>query len=226
MSDLGPAELALVLGFPAWLATGTWMGLRGWKVQRRHLVHADQEPLGRWTLTWWDLLLGATVLVLCHRGAWAPGVVVVAMAGLPAMVVDARTHRLPDPYTLVMASGALLGLISLLVVPDRGVGVVLTDVALGVLVWTLPLLLAHLARGSVGMGDLKLAPVLGLLTGLVGWETALGGLLLAFLGAGTQALALLVTRAGSLRTRIPMGPWMIGGALLATVVEGALTSWW
>lgn len=225
MTTLGPAEVALVVGFPAWAATGVWTGLHGWRVLRRHLVSSGREPVGRWTLTWWVLLLGATVLVLTHRWAWAPGAVVVAMVGLPAAVADARTRRLPDPFTLVAALGALLGLACLLVVPDRPRASVLWDVALGVAVWTLPLLVARLVGGAVGLGDLKLVPVLGALAALAGWETALAGLVLAFLGAGVVALALLVTRAGGMHTRIPMGPWLIGGALLALVAEGALTSW-
>lgn len=222
MKTLGPEELSLLLGFAVWVALGAWTALRGWTVQRRHLVGSGLEPLGRWTLTWWVLLLGATVLVLTHRWLFAPGVVAVAMAGLPAAVVDARTRRLPDTYTLVMALGALLGVGCVLFAPDRGRIEVLEDVALGVVVWTLPLLVARLTGGAVGLGDLKLVPVLGALTGLAGWETAVAGLVMAFLGAGAHALALVVTGAGGMRTRIPMGPWLIGGALLVLVAEGFL----
>lgn len=226
MSPSGGSEVPLVLGFLAWLTTGWWMGARGWRVQRRRLVAAGQEPLGRWMLIWWDLLLGAVVLVLTHTVAGSPGVVAVAMAGLPAMVVDARIHRLPDAYTLAMALGTVLGLVSVVLVAERPYALVARDLVVGAVAWAAPLALARTARAGVGLGDVKLAPVLGALTGLVSWEAALGGLVLAFLGAGAGALWTLVTRSGNLRTRIPMGPWMIGGALAAVVVAGVGPSPW
>ncbi|WP_043535190.1 prepilin peptidase [Actinomyces polynesiensis] len=220
MAGVGTEDLPLLLGTLTWLACGVWTAGPGWRIQRGHLSAAGETPFPRLALTWWVLLIGAVALVVCHPLAGVAGIVTVAMAGTVSVLVDARTHRLPDGCTLTMACGALVGLVSRLLVD--GDARVLPGLLVGVAVWTLPLAAGHLARAGVGLGDVKLAPVLGAVLGTISWEAAVGGLVLAFLGAGTAALWLLVSGGGGLRSRIAMGPWLIGAALVAVVLWGVL----
>lgn len=68
--------------------------------------------------------------------------------------------------------------------------------------------------GGMGLGDAKLAPSLGLLLGLQGWEEVLAGTFLAFLsGALWGVVQLVVLRAGRKAT-LAFGPHMVLGALL------------
>lgn len=79
-------------------------------------------------------------------------------------------------------------------------------------------LLAFIYPAGMGMGDVKLAFVLGGLLAYLSWAAfavgAFGGFLLGSIGG----VLLLVTRRGNRKTAIPYGPYMIAGALLAIFV--------
>ena len=64
------------------------------------------------------------------------------------------------------------------------------------------------------MGDVKLAAVLGLYLGWLGWGVLAVGAFAAFLLGGIFAIALLLIGRARRRTAIPFGPWMIAGTWL------------
>jgi leader peptidase (prepilin peptidase)/N-methyltransferase len=72
------------------------------------------------------------------------------------------------------------------------------------------LLLMNLA-GGMGMGDVKLAGVLGLALGLISAEAAIAGLVLAFLLGGLAGALTMLARGGGTRARIPFGPFLLAG---------------
>ena len=163
--------------------------------------------------------LAALAGLVCGLLAWrlGPGLdllafLVLAVAGITLAVVDARTMRLPDPVLLVtLCTGlALLGMESLALgdfTPYRRAlfgGGILAGYHLCV---------AMVSRGSLGMGDVKLAGVIGLHLAWLGWGVLVTGAFLAFLSAGLVAGGLMV--AGRVRrgTRLPFGPWLLMGAL-------------
>ena len=73
-------------------------------------------------------------------------------------------------------------------------------------------LLGAIGRGALGFGDVKLAGVIGLMTGFPGVLTALvaGSLL-----GGLAALALLVSHRATRKTKIAYAPYLAAGALIA-----------
>ena len=73
-------------------------------------------------------------------------------------------------------------------------------------------ILALVKPGGMGMGDVKLAAVLGLYLGFLGWGNLLVGAFAAFVFGGVFGLAAHVTRRAGRKTAIPFGPWMILGA--------------
>jgi len=81
--------------------------------------------------------------------------------------------------------------------------------------------LALIVRGGLAVGDLYLVAPIGL---MLGWPAVFTALFAAaFLAAGTS-LALLAARRVGLRSYIPFGPFLIGGAVLALVIgDGVLT---
>jgi leader peptidase (prepilin peptidase)/N-methyltransferase len=84
-------------------------------------------------------------------------------------------------------------------------------------------LAVHLAvpRG-MGFGDVRLAGVLGLATGWLGYGRAFVGFLAAFvLGALIGIVAIVVTGAGR-KTRIPFGPFLAAGAVVTVLWGGPL----
>jgi len=72
--------------------------------------------------------------------------------------------------------------------------------------------LSVLGRGALGMGDVKLSAVLGLVCGYWGVEVALRAVLSGFVIGGAAALALIITRRAHRRTQLPFAPFLVAGA--------------
>ncbi|MGH2786143.1 MAG: prepilin peptidase [Actinomycetota bacterium] len=84
------------------------------------------------------------------------------------------------------------------------------------------LIVALISPAGMGMGDVKLAGLIGLFLGYLGW----GRLLLAFfasfaLGAIVGIALMIVGRAGR-KTAIPFGPFMALGAIISALVGETL----
>ncbi|WP_150307839.1 prepilin peptidase [Planctomonas psychrotolerans] len=148
----------------------------------------------------------------------AEAVVLVAYLYLAAIsvalaTIDLETHRLPNAIVLpayVVGIAALA--VAALLTPDAeallraGVGAM----AMG----GVYLAMAVLFAGGMGFGDVKLAGVLGLFLGWLGWGELLVGFFAAFVLGGVYSVILLASRRAHRRTGIPFGPWMLGGAWL------------
>ena len=124
-----------------------------------------------------------------------------------------------------------------IVLPSIGIGAALLAVAaLGTGEWT-PLLraveaaavlfvvffvLVLISPRSIGMGDAKLAALLGLYLGWLGWEVVLLGIAAGFVVQAVLAALLLATRQVGLKGQLPFGPAMLLGAALVIGWSGAL----
>jgi leader peptidase (prepilin peptidase)/N-methyltransferase len=64
----------------------------------------------------------------------------------------------------------------------------------------------------MGLGDVKLAGLLGLYLGYLGWGPLVVGAFAAFLLGGLYALTLITLRRAGRKSGIPFGPWMLAGA--------------
>ncbi|MFI9816864.1 prepilin peptidase [Saccharothrix variisporea] len=158
----------------------------------------------------------AVVALLAARFAGRPELAAFAFLGVLGVVlalVDVAVERLPDRLTLPAypVVVALLGMTGDWAALGRAV---LGGVALG----GVYLVLAVLRPGGVGMGDVKLAGVLGLALGWLGWpELVLGGALAFVLLAGV-GVVLLAARRITTRDALAFGPFMLVGALVAVTV--------
>jgi leader peptidase (prepilin peptidase)/N-methyltransferase len=141
------------------------------------------------------------------------------------VVTDVTTMRLPDSLTLPLYPVALIGLV--VAALTSGVGfwdAPWVRALLSALVWALcygvlfvigPI---FLGKESMGFGDVKLAPVLGLLLGWVGWGASLTGLFAGFLIGAIAGIALRVRRGQP----FPFGPFLLAGALLGLLMGQAI----
>lgn len=78
-----------------------------------------------------------------------------------------------------------------------------------------------LVRGrGFGMGDVKLAPQLGLFSAFVSWGTLGWAVFATALIGGVIALVMIALGAAKMKTELPYGPPMIIGAWLAIVMAG------
>lgn len=133
------------------------------------------------------------------------------------IVIDARTHRLPDRIVL-----PTLAALAVLVVVDAAVtgrSDALVRAAVGMLILgCFYAVLRLISRSGMGGGDVKLAAVIGLVLGWHGWQALVVGAASAFVLGALYALTLIVLRRADGSTRIAFGPWMIAGALIGVAV--------
>ncbi|PYY41531.1 A24 family peptidase [Curtobacterium sp. MCPF17_046] len=132
-------------------------------------------------------------------------------ASVALALIDLDTHRLPNAIVLqayavlaVLLSGASVltgdwGALVRAVVGLAGLGGVYLVLALAV-------------PGGMGLGDVKLAGVLGFVLAYLGWGPLAVGASAAFLLGGTFSIVLLLSGRAGRRSGIPFGPWMLAGA--------------
>jgi leader peptidase (prepilin peptidase)/N-methyltransferase len=162
-------------------------------------------------------------LLICRIGADAalPAFLVFGAIGVVQAAVDLAIKRLPDP--LVLASyGAGLVLLGLAAAVSGDAAPLLRAVLGMVALFGLYLGLALINPRGLGFGDVKLAGVLGLYLGWLGWAVLVTGALAGFLLVAIVALVLLAARRVSRSSELPFGPFMLAGALLAITVGGQL----
>lgn len=218
------ADLSLASGFLTWVIVLAWLWRSGWKIQRRYFVEATQTPLSRNAIVWGAAIVGAISFVAAQMRPGIPAVMTVSMVGALSAYVDARTHRLPNAYTVAMGIGVAVGIV---------VGIVisplwqqrLTGCLIGALIWFIPIAVLNRIPGGMGGGDVKLAPVLGAMVGSVGIHAAVFALALSFVSAGVAALWKIVVGSAGTKSRVAMGPWMIGSALVGTIAWGVIPDW-
>ncbi|MGQ0678456.1 MAG: prepilin peptidase [Actinomycetota bacterium] len=127
--------------------------------------------------------------------------------------VDLDERRIPNKVLGPMAVvGAVLLAAAAMVTGRPGVLLVM---AVGAVGYALPmLLLAIVAPGSMGMGDIKLAGYIGMHLAWFGLEHVLIGALLAFIIGAAVGLLLIALRKKGRKDTVPFGPSMALGGLL------------
>ncbi|MFB9803002.1 prepilin peptidase [Streptomonospora salina] len=160
---------------------------------------------------------------------WLAALLFFAAVGVPLAVIDIRVHRLPDavvgPSYLVavplVAGAAVLERAAAPGVPGApalaGAGLLAAAGPLGGMAGLAALywLLWLVYPAGMGWGDVKIAGLVGLHLGWGGAATVVAGTLAAFVAASVLGLVLIALRRATRRTRIPFGPFMLGGALAA-----------
>ncbi len=149
-----------------------------------------------------ELLLGLTLVALL----------------VPIALIDLDHRIVPNKLTGPGAVAALA--IGLATAP----GEVPEQLAAGAAAGGFLLLAALASPGGMGMGDVKLAGMLGL---FLGWEVAVA--MLVALLAGAVAGAVVVARRGvaeGRKTAIPFGPFLALGGVVALYAGTALGDWW
>lgn len=169
--------------------------------------------LAAWLAVWSGIVGASFGVALGWTGALLY-LVPLAPIGVVLMVIDWRTTLLPN--RILHPTYAMLAvLIPLAALVDRdleslyraGWGWLLIGGWFWIIWWL---------TGAWGFGDVRLARVLGPALGYLGWEHLLMGLVLILLVGGIGGVVLGVLR-GSLRARVPYGPFMLLGALLAVL---------
>lgn len=156
---------------------------------------------------------------------WAlPAFLYLAAISVALVLIDLDVHRLPD---VIVLPSYVVGL-ALLAVASANPGgasdwpALLRGCAAAVALVLFYFVLVVIRPGGMGLGDVKLAGVLGLYLGWAGWASVVVGWFAAFLLGGVFGGALMLMRRAGRKTAIPFGPWMILGAAVGLVVGPAV----
>lgn len=182
-------------------------------------------------VAWWMLSSWVSTSDGVSAGSTA-GVVVALVAFLylaavsvSLALIDLDTHTLPNRIVLPaypVAAGLFTVAALLEGAPER----LITALVGGFALFGVYLLLALAYPGGMGLGDVKLAGVLGLTLGWLGWGQLAVGAFSAFLLGGLFSLVLVATRRASRKSGIPFGPWMLAGAWLGIFGGNTIATWY
>jgi leader peptidase (prepilin peptidase)/N-methyltransferase len=158
----------------------------------------------------------------------ASGVTLVAYLYLAAIsialaFIDIEHHRLPNSIVLpsYLVGGVLLTVASVL----TGDYAALLRAGIGMAALAACyLVLALVWRGGMGFGDVKLAGVLGIYLGYIGWGALVTGSLIPFFLGGAFGGVLILLRKSTRKSGIPFGPWMVLGAWIGVLFGNAIWS--
>ena len=190
-----------------------WLWLRG-KCRACKAPISPRYPLIE-ALT--GLLCALCVLVYgADNDVWAPLLFVLLL--VPITLIDLEHHIIPNVLTGIGAVGAIVLLV--LFDSDSIVEHLIAATAAGGFF----LLAAIVYPAGMGMGDVKLAAVMGLFLG-----RAVAPAIFAALIAGTLIGGVIIARYGMDEGRkkgIPFGPWLAFGSLVGLFVGDDIVDWY
>lgn len=152
--------------------------------------------------------------------AWAmPAYLYLAAIAVALAAIDLDVRRLPD--AIVLPGYPVLA--ALLAVASWGTGdwpaLVRAAIGAGALIafYLVPALF-----GGMGLGDVKLAGLLGAALAWLGWGPLVVGAFAAFVLGGLWAIGLMLVRGAGRRSTVPFGPWMLLGCAVGVAVGAPL----
>jgi leader peptidase (prepilin peptidase)/N-methyltransferase len=215
----------------------SWLVLRGrcrdcrTRISARYPLVELGTALFFGVVAWWVISaqhapVVGQVLAITTTTVIATGVTLVAFLYLAAIsvalaMIDIDTRKLPNAIVLpaYLVGGILLITAALLAgEPSR----IMTALIGGAGMFAFYFVLALVYPGGMGFGDVKLAGVLGLYLGWLGWGALAVGTFAAFLLGGLFALVLLVAGRAARKSSIPFGPWMLVGAWVGIFAGNSL----
>lgn len=186
----------------------------GWLVLRGR-CRTCREPIS----ARYPLVELATGLLFAGTALWTglswtlPAYLYLAAVSVALALIDLDTRRLPN--AIVLPSYGVVAVLLAVAAWGHGDPAPFGRAALGgaaLYGFYFLLMVAH-SRG-MGFGDVKLAGVLGLYLGWVGWDALVVGAFTAFLLGGIAGAVLMATGRATRKTGVPFGPFMLLGAAI------------
>lgn len=171
-----------------------------------------------------EVVTGIVFMVMAARFGWdpaLPGFLYLGAVGVALWMIDLDVKRLPN--AIVLPSYAVSGVLLAVAAIATGEGDALLRAGLGMAaLYSFYFALAFAYPAGMGFGDVKLAGVLGLYLGWLGWAELAAGAFLGFLFGGVVGVLLMLARRAGRKSQLPFGPFMLSGALVAILWGGAL----
>ena len=197
---------AVARGAPLWhYLTLPWYAFR-----RGVCPHCGQPRPRRAAIVEVASIAAFLVCLVLEAGSWKLGALWLYTTFLLAVMVIDFEHR--RVLNIMLAPAAVAAL--LLSLRPGGPGIVSATLG-GLAGFALFAVIALLGRGKMGAGDVKLAGVIGLMTG---YPAAFTALLLGVIFGGLAALALVLARRAGLKSYIAYAPYLCVGAWVVLVM--------
>ena len=205
----------------AWIYVGVAavLGLAATWWLRRGSYRVEEDVRYRQVKPWWAPVV-AVLAAIAAGPFFAPQQPLIVLTYLLALVwgivlamIDLEVRRLPDQLTLPAYPVAAVLLVGCSAVTQVWSALLVAAACAGgaVLVFGIAAVVGVGSEG-LGLGDVKLAGVLGALLGWIGWISAVMGLLTGFIFGGVLAGVLLIFRRADRKSHMSFGPAMIMAA--------------
>jgi leader peptidase (prepilin peptidase)/N-methyltransferase len=154
-----------------------------------------------------------------------PAFLYLAAVSVVLAAIDVVHHRLPNALVLPSypAGLVLLGVAS---AAHGDPGTYVRGLGGMAVLYSAYFLLVMAHPAGLGFGDVKLAGLLGLYLGWLGWGVHAVGAVLGILVGGLAGLILLAARRVTRRSAIAFGPAMLAGAFAAILWGQQITDWY
>ncbi len=140
-----------------------------------------------------------------------------AVALVPVVVIDLQHHLIPDVVVLPAAFGALVA--AAWADPDHFTASAVAAAGAGAFMF----LLWAAYPGGMGLGDVKLAVLIGAVLG----TSVVPALAIAFAAGAALGVAMLLRHGrGARKMAVPFGPFLAAGALVALWCGPAMIDWY
>ena len=202
----------------------SWLVLRGqcrdcqWPIPRRYVLVEVANAAVWWVLAIWAVSTDSLGLL--------PWLLVLASACVALTIIDLEHFRLPNAIVYPLYPLLIVGLVVSALIDGE---VPWTSALIGAGIWLAVIGgIWLLTRGrGMGLGDVKLAPILGATLGWVSVGSALVGLFAAFAVGAIVGVALILRGQAGRKTAVPFGPFLVAGTMLglilgAVIVDGYL----
>jgi leader peptidase (prepilin peptidase) / N-methyltransferase len=136
-------------------------------------------------------------------------------------LIDIDVHRLPDALTLPSYPVAAVLLTAGALAAHQPFDLARAAIG-GAALFALYAVLWFVYPKGMGLGDVKLAGVLGMYVGYLGWGTLAVGAFLGFALGGVVGVTLMATGRATRKSKIPFGPFMLSGAMAAVFIGSSL----
>jgi leader peptidase (prepilin peptidase)/N-methyltransferase len=195
----------------------------GWLLLRGRCADC-RAPIGaRYPLV--EAGTAALFVAVVAKFGWSwelPAYLYLAAVAIALAAIDLDVMRLPDKIVLPSYGVALFLLVPAMIAEHSWRAGARGLIAAAVL-W---IAFELISLFGMGRGDVKLAPLLGLYLGWLGWSAVAIGMFAGFLLGGVFGVALLVTRVATRKTRVPFGPYLLAGAFLAVFAAAPIAHWY
>lgn len=189
-------------------------------------LHFWAEVMMGFVMIWWWVVVGKAMVLDFSLLTLIPAFVYLSFGwvGVIIILTDLKEMIIPDRATLFLLGLAVFWLVWRLLAANIQLDDVISSVTASLSTLAGFGVLTGLTKGKgMGLGDVKLAPVLAL---LVGWPVTLVGLLLAVFSGAMIGSGLLLTGRHQRHQPIPFGPFLILGFLLAIAYGQTLWHWY